>query len=69
MRTSNAGVVGDSNSAYIIESYSCNFTGAARPVLVVAVVSRHGIQVVVIDVGTGTWVLHAIFGIRYKHTE
>jgi hypothetical protein len=49
--TPDAGVVRDADPAVLVECDGSNFSSTPRTVLVVAVVLRHGVIVVVVDVG------------------
>lgn len=50
--TSDAGVEGDADAAVGIEGDGGHLAGAARPVLVVAVVAGHRVVVVVVNIRT-----------------
>jgi hypothetical protein len=46
----NAGIKGYANAAVGIKSDGGYFAGASRPVLIVAIISRHRVVIVVVDV-------------------
>ena len=58
--TSNTGVVCHPDSAVVVKCNRSNLSGAARAVFVVAVVARHGIIIVVVDVCTRLRILQPI---------
>lgn len=55
--SADAGVVSDADAAEPVVGRGCDLTGASGSVLVVAVVLRHRVVVVSIDVGRRKWVV------------
>ncbi len=57
--STDAGIVRNADATDVVVRLSCDFTGAARPVLVVAVVLRRRVGVVAVDVSGGVGVVVA----------
>lgn len=59
--TANARIVRDANAAEIVERNGGNLTGTPRAVLIVAIVLRHRIRVVTIDIVRGGRILQFLW--------